>query len=239
MIKLIDHRAWLFWVVYLILLLALAFPSLEQFAVLHAPWLRTPLATLAAEPRVAALILSLLASLFLIKPVWRLLWRLPVIGRMLGSWIFPDLNGDWDIEIKSNWPIIDALRQAAKDAARPRVDVAQGLPSLSTVRLKGTIKQGWFGASLVISPSEATPLRVSRTVSFDLVRATEEHSKRVAWIFRQENREVAATDEDNFLGSALLEVEAGDRLAGKYWNNRSWRAGLNAAGEIDMRKRRS
>lgn len=237
MIKLIDHRAWLFIVIYATLLLALGFPSLQQFAALHAPWMTAPLGFLAAQPRVAALIVSVIGGAFLLKPLWRLFWRLPIIGRFLSNKIFPDLNGEWDIEIKSNWPIVDAMRQAAENSERPRVNPIKGRPDLATVRLRGVISQGWLGASLEVRPLEATPLRVSRTLSIDFLPATGEDPKRVAWVFRQQNREVASTDESNFLGSALLEVESADRLVGTYWNNRSWRSGLNVAGEIEMRRR--
>lgn len=234
MIRLINHRAWLFCILYGTLLLALAFPSLQQLAATQAPWMNAPLAFLKAEPRVAAIILSVIGCAFLFKPIWRSAWRLPIIGRFFSEAIFPDLNGEWEIEIRSNWPIIDSMRRRAEESTRAPVTANANGSSLSTVRLKGVVSQGWLGANLEIRPVEATPLRVSRTLSFDFLRATDDAPKRVAWIFRQENKEVGPTDESNFLGSALLEVDSDMHLIGTYWTNRSWRKGLNVAGEIEM-----
>src|SRR3546814_11391719 len=44
----------------------------------------------------------MLMSALLLNPVWRWVWKkVPPLGR----WIFPDLNGEWDVEIVSNHSI--------------------------------------------------------------------------------------------------------------------------------------
>jgi hypothetical protein len=228
-------RAWFFWLIFGALGLLYFLPEIKAAAADYPALLGV--LSLLEKPRTAAVIIAAIGCAFLAQPVWRMAWRLPRLGNYLSEKIFPDLNGKWDIEIRSNWPIINALQSAARSLDAARVDV-QGnpaaLPPLSTFRFEGQIKQTWYRASLTIFPSGHTPLRTSRTLCFELIPETEDRPKQVGWVFRQENREVAATDEDNFLGSALLEVIGSDKLVGKYWNNRSWRKGLNAAGEIQM-----
>jgi hypothetical protein len=240
LIKLVNIRAWIFWVVLGTAGILFVLPAARAFALTHFPWLAWPLSLL-DNARNVAVCIAIVASLIFIQRVWRGIWRFPFLGNYLSDKIFPDLNGRWTITIRSNWPIIDALREAARDVGASRLDVraAPLLPPLGTFSFEGEITQTWRRATFVVFPNEATPLRISRTVAFDLIRASDDQPKRVAWVFRQENAAVAATDEDNFLGAALLEVTNADRLTGKYWNNRSWRLGLNAAGEIEMSRLRN
>ena len=238
MIKLINLRTSFYWVAIGACAFLWLAPEIQGLAATYAPAMVAPLSIL-NNARVVALIIAGVASLFLFQCVWRTVWRLPVIGPFLSERLFPDLNGDWEIEIRSNWPIISAMANAAKDKQAERLDAfgdPARLPSFVVSKFRGKINQRWYGSTLTIDSNESTPLRTSRTVSFDFLRATDDQPKRVAWFFRQENREVTASDEDNFLGSALLEVTNSVQLDGKYWNNRSWRRGLNAAGEITMRR---
>ena len=44
---------------------------------------------------------QLIFALVFITQFWRIIWRwLP----KLNEWVYPDLNGDWDVELKSNFP---------------------------------------------------------------------------------------------------------------------------------------
>jgi hypothetical protein len=59
---------------------------------------------------------QLIVTLILITPAWRLLWRL---FPKLNDWIYPDLNGEWDVQGETNWNRIDALLKAAKGDGPP------------------------------------------------------------------------------------------------------------------------
>lgn len=193
--------------------------------------------TILENTRVIAFVIAVLFCIIFIRGVWRRLWKLPIIGNFLSEKVFPDLNGQWEIKIHSNWTLIDTMRKAALDPDLMRIDVLtdqKKLPKAKVVKLQGELTQNWQQSTFIIEPSKDTPLRTSRTISLELIKATNDHPKRIAWIFRQENNDVDATDEDNFLGAALLNVENNDKLSGKFWNNRQWRKGLNAAGEIVM-----
>lgn len=143
------------------------------------------------------------------------------------------------MEIHSNWPTIYALQQAAANSDNERIDVqllTKKLPPHKILKFRGVLIQNWQKVTFTIEKNEGSPLQNSRTISLELLQATNDQPKRIAWLFRQENNTVASTDEDNFLGAALLNVDSPNEISGKYWNNRSWRKGLNTAGEIIMKR---
>lgn len=193
--------------------------------------------------RTVVVFVWLIFAALLWKPIWTRVWRCPFVGPWLSNHFFPDLNGEWDVVIQSNWPTIEMLRKAAKTPTEARFDVLDEntkLPPPGVVQLKATIDQGWSRSTVTIEPNSQTPMRRSKTLALDLIPAADDQPKRIAWIFRQENASVAPTDEGNFLGAALLQVGGDpDILQGQYWSNRSWRKGLNAAGEIELRRRKS
>ncbi|TGY90064.1 hypothetical protein E5163_02750 [Marinicauda algicola] len=187
----------------------------------------------------AVLAWAILITPFL-PPVRKWLWRLPLVGGFLRTHVFEDLDGHWDVEVESNWPTISALLKASSDmAAGPfdPVNAPETIPEPALTKFDATIKIGWEKAEATFHPNDTTPLRQSRTVVFELIRKCTDYPARVFWGFRQFNASVEATDEDNFLGAAMLDVVSADELSGVYWNNRSWRKGLNAAGRITMRRK--
>lgn len=192
------------------------------------------------SPRLIGVLVGAAIMATLTKPVWTRLWRIKWlgIGSFLRSHIFEDLNGEWRVTIDSNWPAVSALLEAAKstEASYDPVSFPQSIPPQSTTEFSATIDQRWERASIEIRPNEKTPLLQSRTFAFDLIKATTDAPQRVFWGFKQINGALEATDEDNFLGAAHLEVRSSDLLEGVYWNNRSWRCGLNAAGRIKLER---
>lgn len=173
--------------------------------------------------------------------VWRLFWKLPILGPWLSRVIFPDLNGEWRVIVRSNWPIIDKMRNAAKYKDEPRFDPvneAHQRPDLQSTEFLAIIEQKWLGTEISFKPNQKTPLQSSTTLSAELIGKEGAEAKRVALIYRQANRALPAhSDEHSFLGAALLYVsDDGKSLTGNYWTNRSWDKGLNAAGEITFTK---
>lgn len=184
---------------------------------------------------VALIVVGFLTTVYW-RPVWRCLWSLPAIGPFLSKKVFPDLNGEWEFEMSSNWPIIEAMRNASSagthtfDVLSPLTD----LPALQKSNLPVLIEQNWREVKVTVKPTGQSVLQVSKTLSVDLLAANELDGKRLAWTFKQTNKQPRAhSDVESFLGSALLEVsDDGRTLEGHYWNNRSWDRGLNPAGTI-------
>jgi SMODS-associating 2TM, beta-strand rich effector domain len=231
--KLLGLRFWLGAAAYMAIAGALLAPIAW-----HAAFPENPNSGLIA-PRIIVLGVQAIFALILWKPVWRKIWSFPRIGKYLANRIFPDLNGAWEMETQSNWPTIEPLRNSAKDFSAPRIDIlaeGQNLPAPRIDKFRAEIDQNWQQATISVAPNPETPLRSSKTWSFDLLPRIDDQRQRVTWIFRQTNKDVAATDEDSFLGAAVLDVLSPDLLEGVYWNNRSWRRGLNAAGKITLRR---
>lgn len=238
MIKLIDIKKWLFWSAFAALIVLSFVPELKRFTAHHMPAL-LGLVSLLEHLRVIALVVAFVLSLVFVQWVWRLAWKVPLLGASLQDSIFPDLNGEWEVSLKSNWPIIDKMRMTSAGLIGEKFDVlgsAAAFPPLLETKFRGEIYQSWFKVGLKIHPNKTNPLRESHTISFDLIRGSTTDVKQVSWIFCQINKEVAATDEDDFEGAALLTLGLDGSLHGTYWNNRSWRRGLNAAGTIEMRR---
>lgn len=188
------------------------------------------------SPRVIGVLVGMGFMALLAKPIWTRAWGFWWIGGLLRKHVFEDLNGEWLVTIDSNWPAVSALLEAAKaDGAKyDPVSEPQSIPQTGRFEFRATIDQGWEKASIEVLPNKDSPLRQSRTFAFDLIKACADAPPRVFWGFRQTNGVLEGTDEDNFLGAALLEVISSDYLEGLYWNNRSWRGGLNAAGRISL-----
>ncbi|MEO9612889.1 MAG: hypothetical protein ABJG86_13495 [Nitratireductor sp.] len=185
--------------------------------------------------------IGMIIAALLWRPVWATIWKLPIVGSAASTWLFPDLHGTWEIEMNSNWPIIEKVRNAAKGAESGRYDVLAEdaeIPELQLVTLRAKISHTWRGVSLSIDPSPSSVLLESRTLSIDLLPASQERPKRLVWLYRQVNKQPRLpTDEQKFYGSAILSVsEDGKSMDGNYWTNRSWDRGLNAAGLITAKR---
>lgn len=179
---------------------------------------------------------------FFYKPVWRFFWRCWGLGPWLCDKVYPDLNGVWDVEMHSNWPVIEAMRNAARDKKAPAFDAAgPRLPLKQVENLVATIDQGWLGLEMVIDPAKPdSRIKRSATIAFDLIRKTGSAPHKLAYVFdqvtRDENREPG--DEAGFLGAAMLEVSKdANTLTGHYFTMRNWLAGENTAGTIVLRRR--
>ena len=244
MAKLISLKIWIVLVVYLAftgeafskLIDSFLKPSFPQVAEFLEPFFST---------RIIALSVWAFIALILWRPVWTFLWRLPLLGKFLSRAVFPDLNGHWEIEINSNWPIIDAMHNAAKSSKSKRFNVlseSTNLPDLQSLKFQATIEQNWFSTKVSINPSSNSLLQSSSTISVDLIPSNETDGKRLAYTYKQANKQTnmhprSPTDEHEFFGSALLLVsEDGQQLTGKYWTNRLWDRGLNAAGLITAKR---
>lgn len=239
MFRLISLKLWITIVVYLALaggpVAAWAVDGLAKLS----PWVALWLSSLISS-QTLVLAVWVVIGLALYKPVWRFFWRLPVVGKWLSSAVFPDLNGSWNVEIESNWPIIDAIRKAAKDGG-PRFDVlseSARLPEFQRLHFCATIDQGWFSTKVTLVSDGQSILKSSNTLFVQLLPASDMEEKRIAMTFKQQNSPPrVATDQQEFFGSAILVVsEHGQSMEGQYWNNRSWDRGLNAAGVVRMRR---
>jgi hypothetical protein len=179
-------------------------------------------------------IVQFIFTLFFVTPIWRVVWRrLP----KLNDWIYPDLNGDWDVELKSNWPRIDALLKSANGEASA-IDMRKGdeaaLPPLTNLKMKARITQSWITMDMELwNPASAGPIRESKTLIVEPFRAKSGRHG-LTYVFEQSNDTDVVSDDSKFRGAAWIERDRDDPnvLCGRMWSDRMWRRGMNTAAEL-------
>lgn len=180
-------------------------------------------------PAIAWLIFSTL----LINPVWRWVWkRVPA----LSQW-FPDLNGEWDVEIYSNWSRQTQLFEAAAgnlDHFDIRTCPVDQLAELELVRLKAEISQGWWTFEMhVWNPEGDTPIEGSDTVMVDPFAAKGLQPPGIFYFYKQRNVTANVSDDAEFYGAARLTYDRKTgKLTGLAWTARKWARAINTAGPI-------
>lgn len=153
-------------------------------------------------------------------------------------WLFPLLDGEWEGEIKSNWPRIDRMAKAAAGEAAPfdtyKDNVPSGLPGEVTP-FTATITSGLFEFAIELRFPED---RVSTTVFVRPEWHKPAHPL-LSYVYRQKNKgDIAVTDTREHVGAAELHYESKDVLSGFYWTSRQSQLGLNTAGTVRMRRLR-
>lgn len=175
-------------------------------------------------------------ALFFLSPAWKLLWKLvPPLNR----WFYPDLSGEWIVELESNFSRIEAILGAAVD---PKVTLDMrlcppaDLPPLQTSRLRAKITQGWVGMDMEVwNPSGDGPIKQSETIVVEPFRGRQgKHG--LAYIFEQHNETDTPSDANCFKGAAWIVRDREDPnvLHGRMWNDRMWRRGMNTAANVRL-----
>jgi hypothetical protein len=184
-------------------------------------------------------VVQVLIALVLVSPLWRKFWKW---WPQLNNWIYPDLNGEWDVELTSNWPRIDALLKTA-NGELPQLDFRQGnpslLPAMGSYKMKAEITQSWSTFEIQLwNPGQIGPIKESRTLLVEPFRKNEGRRHGLAYIFEQRNDTEEIGDNDAFCGAAWIELDRNDPkvLCGKMWTNRMWERGMNTAAKLTFRR---
>lgn len=179
---------------------------------------------------------SLIATIFVSSPLWRLLWLLPPVRRMA-----PPLDGEWSGVVRSNWSIIEATKEAAKQSGAPAIDVdalTYPLPDLKEVPVKATLRTSFFGVELRLE-TEGERYQISSLKAVEIKPATAAHPPTLSYVFEGRVLDPKPGDVPAFDGAAMLAIEKFDghlQLEGATWTNRAWRRGLNTAGLIRLER---
>lgn len=260
--RLLGRKFWLVTVVgYLAVLQVL---GERLLACLH--WLGAKLPTLGwllsffSDSVIMGAAVGMLVAVLFAKRTWRMVAALPLARGYFERIVFPDLNGEWDVELQSNWLRIDAMAKASASIEAPRYnpDHFDSVPLL-VVKKKAQIDQNWTSVSMTLSdaplaspvlPDPVLPdgdpdagniapkklLLRSETIAFDLLRDAKGRPQ-LAYVYKQENDPAAAvpSSDDEFLGAAFLSVDdSGLRMTGKYFQHQQCKKGFNAAGFITL-----
>lgn len=181
----------------------------------------------------------LLLNAVLCNPAWRWFWKkVP----KLNEWVFPDLNGVWDVELCSNWPRQAQMLDAAastEHAIDMRRCAEADLAALTPIKLEAEIHQTWFGFDMLLyNPRGDTPIDRSDTISVDPFPRVGLRRPGICYFYKQVNATDNVADEAEFYGAARLEYDfKKDQLIGLAWTARMWRQAMNTAGAITFTRK--
>lgn len=189
--------------------------------------------------RVIVGLCSCIVLLFSLKTIWRLAWKTPILGTLLSNRIGPDLNGDWEVILESNFPVLEKLRNSAK--GKRSFDIVADrtkIPELAVHRFDAEIDQSWENITIRFLPNSETSIKLSETLVCSFFTSTRPKKQGLTYVYRQENVEYGITDDEVFFGAAELEIAAdGKTMTGYYWTKRQWQLGMNTAGKIRFIKK--
>jgi hypothetical protein len=178
---------------------------------------------------------AILATIF-ITPVWRWLWvRFPI----LNDWIFPDISGEWDVNVLSNRRRIELLLASAREN-HGTMDIEcckeEELPPLSQFNMRAKIDQSWARIHIRLwNEKQDTTIKNSYTLLVEPFKDKVQNIIGIHYIFRQYNYTDKTCDDTNFLGAARLEIQPlHQKLEGVMWTNRKWQRGLNTAAALEF-----
>lgn len=182
------------------------------------------------------LVIQGVVALFFLTPAWKLFWKLvPPLNR----WFYPDLSGEWIVELESNFSRIEAILDAAMDpevTLDMRLCPSDALPPLQTSRLRAKITQGWVSMDMEVwNPDGDGPIKQSDTIVVEPFRGRQgKHG--LAYIFEQQNETDTPSDTNCFKGAAWIVRDREDPnvLHGRMWNDRMWRRGMNTAANVRL-----
>ncbi|WP_244424295.1 hypothetical protein [Methylobacterium sp. GXF4] len=184
---------------------------------------------LASIPGLAWIVLSAV----LWNPIWRAIWRK---YPFLNKW-FPDLNGEWNVELHSNWSRQEQLLLAAnaQDASFDMRHVPEGqLEDLSVVKSKAEIKQTWWSLEMSFeNPNRDTPIERSDTIVIEPIPGIKLQPPAICYFYKQSSSTANVSDDVEFYGAARLIYDyRTDRLEGVFWTARMWQRAMNTAGKV-------
>jgi hypothetical protein len=174
---------------------------------------------------------ALAVTLFVTTPIWRLLWLIPFFQKRA-----PMLDGAWTGVVSSNWSIVEAIKDAAKQQGAPALDVdaaGAALPCLTQVEVIATIRTGFFTITMALE-SLAGRYQTSSLKVVELKPGTDGANPSLNYIFEGRVLQPRPGDVSCFDGAGVLSVRAepkvGLAMEGPTWTNRAWSRGLNTAG---------
>ncbi|NMM46514.1 hypothetical protein HH303_18630 [Rhodospirillaceae bacterium KN72] len=151
--------------------------------------------------------------------------------RLPGMWrLFPNIDGEYEIEISSNWSVVKARNEGREPEASSDGDVALfNRVGRATI----TARLTRIDMSLTMGDGYLT----SETVACSLRRNTGERRPVLFYIYESQVPAPKNTDSNRHLGAARVIVPLERRptvLEGNYWTDRNWHLGLNTAGRIRL-----
>lgn len=174
-------------------------------------------------------------TVFVLTPVWRLLWLIPWFQRKA-----PPLDGVWTGFVSSNRSIHEAMKEAAKQTGAPAVDIDAfdaNLPALTEVAVTATIRTSFTSIALELE-SSGDRYQTSSLKVVEMKSATDGPGASLHYIFEGRVLHPQPGDVACFDGAASLTIRLNEEgvlcMEGPTWTNRAWTRGVNTAGVIRL-----
>ena len=157
----------------------------------------------------------------------------PWLCRVPAMWrLFPNIDGEYAVEISSNWSVIKARNEGREPEISAdgevelfkRVGKARITARLTRIDMQLTMDDGYLR---------------SETVVCSLQRELGERLPTLFYVYESHVTMPKNTDGPRHLGAARVSIPLKHRpiiLEGNYWTDRNWHQGLNTAGHIRLRR---
>lgn len=161
-----------------------------------------------------------LLIIFVPQFCWQWAWaRWP----KLNTWIFPNLNGTWETETRTNFDVI----------ARHHPDFRDVDPDTFKNPIHGKFKivQDLFHISIRFDSSDG--YSTSKTMIVEPQKNLQTGEFSLTYVYRNDTQNPKKSDEQFHFGAAYLEISHDFKtMSGRYWTNRNASKGHNTAGTI-------
>lgn len=165
----------------------------------------------------------ILLALFKKTRLFLILWHTEKwgLGTKLGTWIGPDLEGNYEAVFQSNF----ALRQGGEQTLVPP-------PAPRPVSIRVTWEKIVIDMESGDKPSESSSKSLPASI-----RKNKDGGIELEYLYHGKVPNPTAPDDREYDGAAKLTYESKNgivRLTGCYWTNRAYQRGLNTAGSITL-----
>jgi len=155
----------------------------------------------------------------------------PRLCRFPGMWrLFPNIDGEYAVELSSNWSIIEARNAGHEPAVSP-----EGKRDLFERQGKARISARLARIDMTLTMDD--DYLSSETVTCSVQRHPGDRKPMLSYIYDSHVSTPKDTDSQHHLGAARLSIpleRCPKVLEGNYWTNRNWHKGLNTAGYIRL-----
>lgn len=189
-------------------------------------------------------IVWLIMVAFTVNPIWRFFWKCSkkVSFLNLNKRVFPDLNGEWEMALESNWSRQEQILDAAFDQRQSfdmRTCGEDDLKPLWKMQLLAKIEQSWWSIKITVTnPNQDSPIRKSQTYIVNPRKKGEREPASLCYFYDQVNDTDNLADDPIFSAAACLSYdETNDCLEGTFWTARQWRRAINTAGRLTLKRK--
>lgn len=182
------------------------------------------------EISIAVLLVTAIVGLLGSSPAFPIVCRLPLLWRL-----FPCIDGDYIVEVSSNWPLISQRNQ---EGSSPPTDKYGDSDLLFKKAGKATIKARLLSVHIKFETDDE--YSSSNTVVCSATPGTGGAEPSLYYIYQNHTPVPQATDSEYHFGAARISIpreKCPSTLTGTYWTDRNWHRGLNTAGRIKLTRK--